>query len=98
MGLLIDGHPLPPEEMKKVLKYLREHGVLQFLNNWKRMKLIENDELKFGDEIECGVFEIDKINKTVKVSYRAADVNHNAHFLYYAQVYFSFLLHRLIDI
>jgi glutamate--cysteine ligase catalytic subunit len=90
MGLLIDGHPLPPEEMKKVLKYLREHGVLQFLNNWKRMKLIENDELKFGDEIECGVFEFDKINKTVKVSYRAADVI-TMHFpLNFHKLYFFF--------
>ena len=74
MGLLVEGKPLLPEELKKHLKYIREHGVLQFLNIWKRLKDVENDELKFGDEIECGILVLDKENKTVKISVRAAEV------------------------
>lgn len=76
MGLLVEGKPLLPEELKKYLKYIREHGVLQFLNIWKRLKDVENDELKFGDEIECGILALDKENKTVKISVRAAEVRH----------------------
>lgn len=74
MGLLVDGLPLPPDEMRKAMRYIREHGVIQFLNNWKREKSLENFELKFGDEIECGVFEVDKVQKTVKLAYRGAEV------------------------
>lgn len=75
MGLLVEGKPLLPEELKKYLKYIREHGVLQFLNIWKRLKDVENDELKFGDEIECGILVLDKEKKTVKIAVRAAEVS-----------------------
>ena len=75
MGLLVEGKPLLPEELKQYLKYIRQHGVLQFLNIWKRLKDVENDELKFGDEIECGILVLDKESKTVKISVRAAEVS-----------------------
>lgn len=70
----MDGQPLPPEELKAAAKYIREHGVLQFINTWKRLKDLSNDELKFGDEIECGIFAVDHANKTVKLSIRGAEV------------------------
>lgn len=75
MGLLVVGDPLPPEELKDVSNYIRQHGVLQFLNIWKRSHQLENDELKFGDEIECGIFAIDEVNNTVKLSIRGAEVS-----------------------
>ena len=59
----------------EISSYIREHGVTQFLNVWKRVKDIENDELKFGDEIECGIFAIDHINKSVRLSVRSAEVS-----------------------
>ncbi len=74
MGLLVEGDPLPPEELKVVARYIRQHGVIQFLNTWKRLKDLQNDELKFGDEIECGIFVIDPEKHTVKISLRAAEV------------------------
>ena len=74
MGLLVEGKPMTPEELQVHLKYIREHGVLQFVNIWKRLKDVQNDELKFGDEIECGVFVVDPVNKTIKLSVRAAEV------------------------
>lgn len=68
MGLLVDGTPLSSEDMKPKLKYIKDHGVIQFLNTWRRVKDIQGDQLKFGDEIESGVFEVDHENKTVKLS------------------------------
>lgn len=76
MGQLIEGDPLSYEQMRAVLAYIRIHGAIQFLNIWKRMKVLENDELKFGDEVECGIFRIDPGQKTVKVSCRGAEINH----------------------
>ncbi len=35
---------------------------------------IADDELRFGDEIECGIYLIDPITKTVKLSVRSAEV------------------------
>ena len=74
MGLLVEGKPLNSEEMKSKLNYVREHGVIQFLNTWRRVKDIADDQLRFGDEIECGVFEVDHEAKTVKLSISGAKV------------------------
>jgi glutamate--cysteine ligase catalytic subunit len=54
MGLLTVGHPLSWEDSKKYSQYVREHGILQFLNVWNRIKDIKDDKLRWGDEIECG--------------------------------------------
>lgn len=74
MGLLTVGKPLNPEEVEAISAYIREHGVIQFLNTWKRVKDIADDELRFGDEIECGVFVVDHAAKTVKLSVRSAEL------------------------
>jgi glutamate--cysteine ligase catalytic subunit len=73
-GLLVEGDALSPAETAAVAQYVREHGINQFLNTWHRVKDIQNDELKFGDEIECGVLVIDDDNKTVKLSIRSKEV------------------------
>jgi glutamate--cysteine ligase catalytic subunit len=74
MGLLTVGKPLSFPDSQKFIQYVRDHGILQFLNIWHRVKDIENDELKWGDEIECGVFIVDHENKTIKISLRSAEV------------------------
>ncbi|RYH23337.1 hypothetical protein EON65_17945 [archaeon] len=74
MGLLVEGKALVAEELQQYLHYIRQHGVIQFLNTWRRQKDVRNDELKFGDEIESGVFVVDHTNKTVKLSLRATEV------------------------
>ncbi len=74
MGFLTAGLPLSYEDTKKVSNYIRIHGVSQFLCTWNRVKDIANDELKFGDEIECGIFMMDPENKTVQLSVRAAEL------------------------
>lgn len=78
MGLLTEGKALTPEQMKDASKYIREHGVTQFLNTWSRVKDVANDELKFGDEIECAILALDSETKTVRMSVRSAEVRmHN---------------------
>ena len=74
MGLLTLGKPLSPEETRAVSNYIREHGITQFLSTWRRVKDIQDDELRFGDEIECGIFVVDPVNKTVKISVRSAEI------------------------
>jgi glutamate--cysteine ligase catalytic subunit len=74
MGLLVEGKALSPEETEKKVKYIKEHGITQFILIWNRVKDLEGDELRFGDEIECGIFFLDKANKSVKLSVRSADV------------------------
>lgn len=74
MGLLTVGKPLSYEETMKLSKYVRDHGISQFLATWHRVKEIKDDQLKFGDEIECGIFAIDHEKKTVKISLRSAEL------------------------
>lgn len=74
MALLVEGKPLSPEEIKKFLNYIREHGITQFLNVWHNTKHLEGDNLRFGDEIECAILVMDPVNKTVKISVRSAEV------------------------
>ena len=74
MGLLKLGRPLPWADSKVHLNYVRQHGVLQFIETWLRVKNIQNDILKYGDEIEVGIFVIDETNKTVKISLRSAEL------------------------
>lgn len=54
MGLLKVGKPLSWNETKKYSSYVRHHGLIQFLNVWNRIKDIQDDKLRWGDEIECG--------------------------------------------
>lgn len=74
MGLLKVGKPLTWEEAKIHSVYVRHHGLLQFLQVWNRIKDISDDKLRWGDEVECGVFKIDTENKTVKLSIRSAEI------------------------
>ena len=45
--------------------------ILRILN---RVKDIHDDELRFGDEIECGIFVVDGSNKSIQISIRSAEV------------------------
>ncbi len=74
MGLLTVGKPLPLPDSLKYIQYVRDHGIQQFLNTWNRVKNLENDELRWGDEIECGIFLLDHDKKTVRIVLRGAEV------------------------
>jgi glutamate--cysteine ligase catalytic subunit len=74
MGLLTEGKPLSSEETLALSAYIREHGITQFLTTWNRVKDIQDDELRFGDEIEVGILRLDHQNKTVRISVRSAEL------------------------
>ena len=77
MGLLKRGVALTWENSLEYLEFVREHGILQFLNTWNRVKDVKDDELKWGDEIECSVMIVDHVLKKVQIALRGAEVSHN---------------------
>lgn len=74
MGLLTVGKPLSPEETFRLSQYIRDHGITQFLNNYFKVKDLSNDELRYGDEIECGIFVINPQTKEIRISLRSAEL------------------------
>eukprot|EP00611_Tribonema_gayanum_P021823 TRINITY_DN4282_c0_g1_i2.p1 TRINITY_DN4282_c0_g1~~TRINITY_DN4282_c0_g1_i2.p1 ORF type:complete len:401 (-),score=107.52 TRINITY_DN4282_c0_g1_i2:595-1623(-) len=73
-GLLRVGKPIPWTNALPHLNYVREHGVSQFINRYREVRDICNDELKWGDEVEYGIFKVDHGAKKVRVALRAAEV------------------------
>lgn len=51
MGLLSEGSPLSWEETKNLADHVRKHGVIQFINLYKRLRDRQGDVLKWGDEV-----------------------------------------------
>ncbi|CEL60653.1 glutamate--cysteine ligase catalytic subunit [Rhizoctonia solani AG-1 IB] len=74
MGLLFLGTPLSWEEGKKHADYIREHGITQFLNVWRKLKDREGDTLLWGDEIEYIVVSYDDDNKNARLSLRQSEI------------------------
>eukprot|EP00698_Gefionella_okellyi_P009902 TRINITY_DN2542_c0_g1_i1.p1 TRINITY_DN2542_c0_g1~~TRINITY_DN2542_c0_g1_i1.p1 ORF type:complete len:652 (+),score=121.82 TRINITY_DN2542_c0_g1_i1:41-1996(+) len=72
MGLLAAGHTiawkdLPPE----IRKYVKRHGVQQFLAIYNAVKSRENDCLLWGDEVEYMLVHFDSAAKSVVLSLKA---------------------------
>eukprot|EP00551_Chaetoceros_affinis_P009362 CAMPEP_0203664844 /NCGR_PEP_ID=MMETSP0090-20130426/2177_1 /ASSEMBLY_ACC=CAM_ASM_001088 /TAXON_ID=426623 /ORGANISM="Chaetoceros affinis, Strain CCMP159" /LENGTH=928 /DNA_ID=CAMNT_0050528221 /DNA_START=241 /DNA_END=3027 /DNA_ORIENTATION=- len=74
MGLLKVGVPQPWDKSKKNLRYVRKAGVKQFISQYHRVKDFKGDELLWGDEIEYGIFHLDKEKKEIRLSLRAKEV------------------------
>ncbi|EXJ83211.1 glutamate-cysteine ligase [Capronia coronata CBS 617.96] len=74
MGLLALGTPLTWPEAKKAANQVREWGIEQLLNIWRKAKVKERDMLLWGDEIEYLVVSIDEGQKKVRLSLCQADV------------------------
>ncbi|CAG9771333.1 unnamed protein product [Ceutorhynchus assimilis] len=74
MGLLTEGTPLTWEETKKLAEHVREHGIIQFINLYKRLKERKGDVLKWGDEIEYIIIKFDDENKKARVSLRGEEI------------------------
>lgn len=51
MGLLTEGSPLTWDETKAMAKHVREHGIEQFINLYKKLQDRTGDVLKWGDEV-----------------------------------------------
>lgn len=74
MGLLSEGNPLSWEETKKLADHVREHGINQFINLYKRLRDRQGDVLKWGDEVEYMIVKFNHKKKQAKLSLRAKDV------------------------
>lgn len=74
MGLLTEGSPLSWEETKELANHVREHGIIQFINLYKRLKDRQGDVLKWGDEVEYIVVKFDDEKQQAKVSLRAQEI------------------------
>ena len=58
MGLLKVGTPLHWKDSLEHCNYVREHGILQFIATYRRLKHLENDRLFYGDEIEYSMLKV----------------------------------------
>jgi len=76
MGLLSLGTPLPWSEAFKHADHVRKHGIIQFLNTWKKEKTHRRTNLLWGDEIEYTVVHMNKENHKARLSLHAAEVLH----------------------
>ncbi|POM64164.1 Glutamate-cysteine ligase catalytic subunit [Phytophthora palmivora] len=74
MGLLVEGSPLDWPDALEWLQHVRTQGIDQFLHTYNRVKDIEGDELKWGDELEYGVFHMDKDSKRARLALRGAEI------------------------
>ncbi|XP_026473928.1 glutamate--cysteine ligase-like [Ctenocephalides felis] len=74
MGLLTEGRPLTWEETKSYSNHVREHGITQFINLYKRLRDRQGDVLKWGDEVEYVLVKFDDEKKEAKVSLRAQEI------------------------
>ena len=55
-----DNTPLKWDEAKPYIKYVREHGVEQFLRQYQKTKHVVCRDFKWGDEIEVGILKKDE--------------------------------------
>ena len=56
------------------LRYVRTHGVLQFISVLKRLQHVHGDELLWGDEIEYHIFAVNATEQTAKLCLRAPEI------------------------
>ncbi|KAB0804942.1 hypothetical protein PPYR_01912 [Photinus pyralis] len=74
MGLLTEGSPLSWAETKNQAEHVRQHGVIQFINLYKRLRDRQGDILKWGDEVEYIIVKFDHEKKTAKLSLRSHEI------------------------
>ncbi|CAI5730208.1 unnamed protein product [Peronospora destructor] len=74
MGLLVEGSPLDWPDALEWLQHVRTQGIDQFLHTYDRVKNIEGDELKWGDELEYGIFQMDKTSKRARLALRGKEL------------------------
>mmetsp|Transcript_10386 Transcript_10386/g.19087 ORF Transcript_10386/g.19087 Transcript_10386/m.19087 type:complete len:966 (+) Transcript_10386:169-3066(+) len=74
MGVLTVGRPMPWASSMPYLKYVREHGVLQFINKYNQVKDVRENVLMWGDEIEYCIVSFDRKNRVPRIKLNAAEV------------------------
>lgn len=77
MGFLVEAEPLTWSEALNKLEYVRNHGIEQFVHIFHQVKYLEEDLLRWGDEIEYAILKLvgepGDENRTVKISLRSPE-------------------------
>ena len=74
MGFLLNLTALPWEESLPYLQYIREHGILQFIHTYMRMKDRKNDVLLWGDEVEYHLVRLNQETRKASIVLKAIEV------------------------
>jgi len=78
MGFLLDSEPLDWPDALDKLKYVRDHGIEQFVHIFYNTKDINQDLLRWGDEVEYAVLKLvggqTDPDRTVKISLRSPEI------------------------
>lgn len=74
MGLLVEGVPLRWDDAARHVAYVKEHGLIQFLNVWNGNKDVMRDHFLFGDEIECLLYDVDADRREARLLLRGDEI------------------------
>ena len=78
MGFLVESEPLDWSDAVEIARYVRDHGVEQFINVFFETKGITEDLLKYGDEIEYQIIRLcgrpTDPNRRPKISLRSPEI------------------------
>lgn len=74
MGLLTQGHPLSWADSKAFLEYVREHGIEQLINTFKRFASRQGDPFFWGEEVEAMIVTLDSESSTAELAFDAPQV------------------------
>ena len=58
----------------KRIAHVKKHGIIQFLNLYRRFKERYGDRFRWGDEVESMLIVVDSEKKEVKLALRAFDL------------------------
>ena len=78
MGFLFSSRSLAWEESLDFLKFVRDHGIEQFLHTFHAVRSVHGDLLRWGDEIEYGIVHLeggaDDADRRAKAALRSAQI------------------------
>lgn len=74
MGLLSNGSPLSWSEAQPYLEHVKQNGIDQLIQTMKRAKGRNQDCLRWGDEVEYLMVQLDHKERTCRVTSRAEEV------------------------
>ncbi|CAH1118764.1 unnamed protein product [Phaedon cochleariae] len=74
MGLLNEGKSLSHQETMKYAEHVRKHGLIQFINQYRRFKGRKGDPFKWGDEIEYTIIRFFEDRKEAKLCLRNGEL------------------------
>ncbi|KAF2073777.1 hypothetical protein CYY_004911 [Polysphondylium violaceum] len=74
MGFIAEGNTLVWEDAEQYAQYVKDHGIIQFLNIYNANKDRFADQFKWGDEVEYILISKDQDGKSFKLKLRAHEI------------------------